>query len=74
MKMPCVFVSRMRSVRREARYDCLIVGPMWDVLYFLRCGSLSERRMIVNGVTVGCTLTVYLNGRSEMWILLFKNR
>ena len=46
LKMPSVFASRMRSVRREACYDCLVVGPMWDVLYVLRCGSLLGRRMI----------------------------
>ena len=28
----------------------------------------------VNGVTVDYTLTVCLNGRSELWILVFKNR
>jgi len=43
LKMSSVFVSRMRFVRREARYDCLVVGPMWDVLHVLRCGSLLER-------------------------------
>jgi len=46
VKMPSVFVSRMRLVRRETRYDCLVVGQKWDVLRVLRCGSLLERRMI----------------------------
>ena len=45
LKMPSVLVSRKRSVRREARYDCL-VGPMSNVLHVLRCGSLLVRRMI----------------------------
>ena len=46
VKMPSVFVCRMRFVRRETLYDCLVVGPMWAVLRVLRCGSLLERRMI----------------------------
>jgi hypothetical protein len=41
-KMPSVFVSRIRSVRREARY----VGLMWDVLHVLCSGSLLQRRMM----------------------------
>jgi len=53
VKMPSVFVSRMQFVRRETRYDCVVVEQMWDVMHILRYGSLMERRMIVNGVTVG---------------------
>jgi hypothetical protein len=77
LKMPSVFVSRMRCVRSETRYDCLVVGPVWDVLHLLRCGSLLERRMIrewshSGGTVESQTMTVCLNCRSEMWIRVFK--
>jgi hypothetical protein len=56
VKTPSVLVYGMWSVRREARLDCLVVRPEWDVLHVLRCGSLLELRMIRAGVTVGYTL------------------
>jgi hypothetical protein len=74
LKMPSVFVSRMLIVRREAHHDCLVVGPMWAVLHILRCGWLLERRMIREWSHSWLRIDCVLNGQSEMWILVFKNR